>query len=243
VSDVAMLRMQVSVEQRIFWRNRSGMFFTFILPLALLLVLALSDDPVNAVPGIVALGVLSTGFQGLAIQLAMHRDQGVLKRIMATPLPAGTLILGKVLSTMLVIALETAIVVTAGVLVFGAPFPHDLATLALFVLLGTGAFVSLGFACASIIPTSESAPAITNAAYLGLILVTALFNQVDGIPGWISWISDVLPLQHLFVPIQHAWIGGWESKDWWSAAVLLAWGVAGALWTARRFRWEPAGER
>jgi ABC-2 type transport system permease protein len=243
MSGLAMLRMQVLVEQRIFWRNRSGMFFTFILPIALLLVLAISSDPVKNVPLIAALGILSTGFQGLAIQLAMHRDQGVLKRVMATPLPAGTLILGKVLSTMVVIALEVTIVIATGVLAFGAPFPHHLAIVVLFVLLGTGTFVSLGFAVASMIPTSESAPAITNAAYLGLILVTALLHQVDGMPDAISWIGNALPLTHLFVPVQHAWIGGWRTHDWWSAGVLAVWGALGATWTARRFRWEPAGER
>jgi ABC-2 type transport system permease protein len=243
MSGLAMLRMQVLVEQRIFWRNRSGMFFTFILPIALLVVLAISSDPVKNVPMIAALGILSTGFQGLAIQLAMHRDQGVLKRVMATPLPARTLILGKVLSTMVVIALEVAIVIAAGVLAFGAPFPHHLAIVILFVLLGTGTFVSLGFAVASMIPTSESAPAITNAAYLGLILITALLHQVDGIPHAISWIGNALPLTHLFVPVQHAWIGGWRQHDWWSALVLVVWGMLGAVWTSRKFRWEPAGER
>lgn len=243
MSEASMLRTQLLVEQRIFWRNRSGMFFTFILPIALLVVLALGDDPADGVPGIAALGILSTGFQGLAIQLAMHRDQGVLKRIMATPLPARTLIVGKLLSTIVVIMLEVAIVITAGVLLFGAPFPEHLGLVALFVLLGTGAFVSLGFAVASIIPTSESAPAITNAAYLGLILITALLHQVDAVPDAVQRFGDVLPLVHLFEPLQHAWLGGWERSDWWSALVLVGWGLAAGAYAARKFRWEPAGER
>lgn len=238
-----MLRTQIIVEQRIFWRNRSGMFFTFILPLALLLVLAMSDDPVDNVPLIASLGILSTGFQGLAIQLAMHRDQGVLKRVMATPLPASILIAGKVISTTIVVLLEAAIVLLAGVLAFNAPFPEHPFTLLLFLLLGTATFVALGFAVASLIPTSESAPAITNAAYLGLILLTALLHEVDRIPTALEWAGNALPLTHLFVPVQHAWVGEWQGSDWWSAAVLAAWGAAGAAWTARRFRWEPAGER
>ncbi len=238
-----MLWMQVRVEQRIFWRNRSGMFFTFILPLALLIGVAMNEDPVKGVPAIAALGVLSTGFQGLAIQLAMHRDQGVLKRVMATPLPASTLIAGKVISTMLVILLEVSIVVAVGILAFGTPAPVEPALLVGFVLLGTAAFVALGFAVASIIPTSESAPAITNAAYLGLILLTAVLHEVEGIPGAVRTVGELLPLTHLFVPLQHAWLGPWETGDWLSSLVLAGWGALGAAWTARRFRWEPAGER
>lgn len=239
----AMLRMQVLVEQKIFWRNRSTTFFTFVLPIALLLALAVSDDPVDNVPVIVALGVLSTAFQGLAIQLSMHRDQGVLKRVMASPLPAWILVVGKVLSTMLVILLELLIVVVVGVLAFGAPLPADPLLLVAFVLLGTGCFVALGFAVASIVPTSDSAPAIVNAAYLGLILLTALLHQLDGLPDAVQAIGNALPLSHLFVPIQHAWIDGAQSGDWWSALVLVAWGLAATAWTVRRFRWEPVEER
>jgi len=235
--------MQLRIEQRIFWRNRSGMFFTFILPLALLFALALSNDPIDTVPFIAALGILSTGFQGLAIQLAMHRDQGVLKRIMATPLPAGIFVLGKVLSTMIVIAIEFTIVVVVGIALFGAPVPDAPLQLILFAMLGTATFVSLGFAVASIIPTGESAPAITNAAYLGLILVTALLTNVDAIPDVVQTVGRVLPLEHLVTPIEDAWIKGWHAGDWWSAPVLVAWGTAAAAFTVRRFRWEPADER
>lgn len=240
---LAMLRMQVLVEQRIFWRNRSTTFFTFVLPIALLLVLAASDDPAEHVAVIAALGVLSTAFQGLAIQLAMHRDQGVLKRIMASPLPAPLLVLGKVISTMLVILLELLIIVTVGVTLFGAPVPHHPVLLLLFTLLGTACFVALGFAVASMVPTSDSAPAVVNAAYLGLIMATALLHQIDGLPETIRALGDVLPLSHLFVPMQHAWLGGFERADWWSALVLAGWGFAGAAWTVRRFRWEPVEER
>lgn len=240
---VAMLRMQLLVEQRIFWRNRSTTFFTFVLPIALLLVLGVSDDPVEHVPVIVALGILSTGFQGLGIQLAMHRDQGVLKRVMASPLPPALLIAGKVLSTMLVVALEVAIIVSVGVLAFGAPIPVHPGILVLFALLGTATFVALGFAVASIIPTSDSAPAIVNAAYLGLIMATALLHQVEQLPAAIRSLGDLLPLTHLFVPIQRAWMGGFEPVDWWSALALVAWGTLAAAWSARRFRWEPVEER
>lgn len=243
MSATTMLGMQLRVEQRIFWRNRSGMFFTFILPLAMLLVLAMSDDPVKNVPLIAGLGILSTGFQGLAIQLAMHRDQGVLKRVMATPLSASTLILGKALSTMLVIALEVGIIVAVGVLAFDAPAPEHALVLLGFVLLGTACFVSLGFAVASLIPTSESAPAITNAAYLGLVLVTALLHNVDGIPEGVRDAGMVLPLENLITPIQHAWIGGLDRGDAVGALVLTIWTVAATAYSVRSFRWEPAGER
>jgi ABC-2 type transport system permease protein len=240
---IEMLRMQVLVEQRIFWRNRSSTFFTFVLPIAMLLVLAVSDDPLDFVPFIVALGVLSTAFQGLAIQLAMHRDQGVLKRIIASPLPASVLVAGKVLSTMVVALLELAIIVVVGVLAFDAPTPEHPIVLVALVLLGTATFVALAFAVASIVPTSDSAPAVVNGAYLGLILVTSLLGRVDAVPEQLRELSHALPLLPLFESIDHAWMGGLEIADWWNALALAAWAIAGTAWTSSHFRWVPIEER
>lgn len=239
---VAMLRMQLLVEQRIFWRNRSTTFFTFVLPLAMLAALAASDDPVEHVPLVAALGILSISFQGLAIQIAMHRDQGVLKRVMASPLPPSLLIAGKLLSTMLVVSLELAVIVAIGVAAFGAPVPAEPVLLVAFVLLGTATFAALAFAVASMVPTSDSAPAIVNGAYLALIMATILLHQLDGVPAALRLLGSALPLTHLLLPIQHAWIGT-EPVDLRSAAVLLAWALAASWWAVRRFRWEPVEER
>lgn len=241
--NLRMLRMQFGIEQRLFWRNRSGVFFTFILPLAMLVALALSNDPVDHVPLIATLGILSTGFQWMSMQLSMHRDQGVLKRMMATPLPPGTFVLAKVLSTLVVVLVETSIVVAAGVWLFGAPVPVAPFALLGFVVLGTGCFVALGFLVANLTPTSESAPAITNAAYLGLILLSVVLDQADGIAEPLRAAGHLLPLQPLFQGVQHAWIDGLVGGDLRRAIVLAAWAVLAGAWTARRFRWEPSGER
>lgn len=234
------LRSQVVVEQRIFWRNVSATFFTFVLPIVMLFVLAFSDDPAENVAMIVALGILSTAFQGLAIQLSMHRDQGVLKGLMATPLSPGMLVAGKIVSLLIVIAIETLIVLGFGMLVLGADAPKDPLALAGFVLLGTATFVSLAFAVASMIPSSDSAPAIVNAAYLGLILASVLLAQVDELSDSVQALGDLLPLGHLFEAVRNAWLFGSQSGDVTSALVLAAWGAAGAAWTVRRFRWEPS---
>jgi ABC-2 type transport system permease protein len=229
---------QVLVEQRIFWRNVSASFFTFVLPLVMLAVISLSPNATQNVGMIIALGVLSASFQGLAIQLAMHRDQGVLKGLMATPLTPGMLIAGKVVSLLVVVMLEAAIVLAFGVWVLGADAPHSWLLLVGFVVLGTVAFTAIAFAVASIIPTSDSAPAIVNAVYLGLILGSVLL-QIEELPAFAHAIGDALPLVHLFEAIRDAWLDGAGSEHAISALVLCAWGIVAALWTVRRFRWEP----
>lgn len=230
-----MLRMQVLVEQRIFWRNLSTMFFTFMLPLVLLLVVAFGSGDEDFLPMIVALGVLSTSFQGLSMQLAMHRDQGVLKGLMATPLTPLAFVLAKVVSLLVIVMIETAIVLTVGIAVTDAPMPQDAGLLVAMLVLGTWAFSAIAFAMASVIPSADAAPAIVNAAYLGMILVSIGIAQV----GALDPLGAVMPLNQLADSIHDAWIGGGDTQWWLATAVLAGWGLLAAVWTVRRFRWEP----
>jgi ABC-2 type transport system permease protein len=236
----AMFTTQVRVEQRIFWRNLSSVFFTFVLPLVMLFALWVGNDPAANVPYIIALSAFSTGFQGLGIQLAMHRDQGVLKGLMATPLPPWVLIAGKAVSVAVVIIVENVLVVALAALLFGAQFPDRPIEMLGFVLLGTATFVSLGFALASLVPNAESAPAITNGVYLGVLLASVLLRSIDGVPRWLRVVGDLLPFSALVDPVQHAWFGPWHGFPWLDTAVLVAWLAVGATWTTRRFHWDPS---
>jgi ABC-2 type transport system permease protein len=241
---IRILRSQLLVEQRIFWRNPSNVIFTVAFPLLLLAFLGVFADPELLVPGIAALVIVSTAFQGLAIQLAMHRDQGVLKRIMGTPLTPGLLVAGKVVSIALVAVLEVAIVVAMGVGLYDVPLPVAPAAFLLAVLLGVATFVVLGFAVAALTPSGDAAPALVNAIYLPMMFISGIFYELDKLPLAGQWIAQLLPLAHLVEPMRSAWLGGWAGgQAWLHLLVLGAWLVGGLVVVVRWFRWEPAHER
>src|SRR5881392_3573428 len=85
---------QYRLERRLFWRNPSAAFFNFMLPLLFLAffgaILHGNQHDLNViVPGIAGLAVMSTTFTALAFNMTFLREQGVLKRIHGTPMPAG----------------------------------------------------------------------------------------------------------------------------------------------------------
>src|SRR3954469_9423113 len=86
---------QWRLERRMFWRNPTAAFFSFILPLLFLFLFGaiFSGDQGNLnviVPGIAGMSVMSTTFSALAMNLTFLREQGVLKRMRGTPLPSGS---------------------------------------------------------------------------------------------------------------------------------------------------------
>jgi len=110
---------ELAAQQRIFWRSREAAFFTFLLPIIFLVLLGSiygDRDTIGGVnagtyllAGLLGYGIVSTAFAGLAIQLVVRRESGVLKRVRGTPLPPRIYMSAVIGSTLLVIGLEAVV--------------------------------------------------------------------------------------------------------------------------------------
>ena len=74
------------------------------------------------VPTIAALSVLGSCYSQLAIVLAMRRQDGILKRVRATPLPAWAYFLGLLAHCIMISVIDVALITGIGAL-FGVPLP------------------------------------------------------------------------------------------------------------------------
>ena len=116
MSPMALAWEQFRFERKLFWRNPSAAFFNFVLPLLLLVLIATafaseSDELEVLIPGVAGMGVLATTFTALAFNLTLLRDEGVLKRIRGTPMPAGAYLAGFIGSATLNAVLQVTLVV------------------------------------------------------------------------------------------------------------------------------------
>jgi ABC-2 type transport system permease protein len=242
VNALALAWEQFRFERKLFWRNPSAAFFNFLLPLLLLVLVASAfgsdDDALEVlVPGVAGMGVLATTFTALAFNLTLLRDEGVLKRIRGTPIPAGAYLAGLLGSAALNACLQVALVVAIGHLIFGVEWPQNPLLLAGFTALGVVCFASLGIAFSHLIPNGDAAPAYTNAVFLPLIFISGVFYSADNLPNVLLGIAEVLPLKHLIDGLSDAMVGG-GSDIGGAAAVVAVWAVAGIFLAVRFFRWE-----
>jgi ABC-2 type transport system permease protein len=233
---------QFRFERKIFWRNPSAAFFNFLLPLLLLVLIAtaFSNEPDELevlIPGVAGMGVLATTFTALGYNLTMLRDEGVLKRIRGTPMPAGAYLAGLIGSAALNAVLQVALVVAIGNLLYGVDWPQDPLLLAGFTLLGVVCFAALGVAFSHAIPNEEAAPAYTNAVFLPLIFISGVFYSAEDLPEALKVIAEALPLKHLIDGLSEAIVGG-SGDVGTAAAVVGAWAAAGLSLAVRFFRWE-----
>ena len=241
---VALTWRQYRLERRLFWRNPSAAFFNFLFPLILLglfgAVFSGNQHDLNViVPGIAGLSVMSTTFTALAFNLTFLREQGVLKRMRGTPLPAGVYLGGLAASAVTNTALQITIITLAGKLFFGIPWPRDWPELALFAAAGVVCFASLGVALSHVIPNFDSAPAYVNAIFLPTIFISGVFYDAANAPAFIKDIAEGLPLKHVIDGLSGAMVTGKGIGDHLSAlAVIAVWGAAGIFLAIRGFSWD-----
>ena len=233
---------QFRLERKLFWRNPSAAFFNFLLPLLLLVLIAsvfASDDKELdvLVPGIAGMSVMATTFNALTHNITFQREQGILKRVRGTPMPAVSFLGGLIGSAVANAFVQVALIVVIGHLLYGVNWPSDPATLLLFTVLGVTCFASLGIAFSHLIPNVDAAPAYENAVFLPVIFISGVFYSSDSLPKGLDWIAEALPLKHVIDGLSEAIVGG--NVDVASAAAVVgAWALAGLVLAVRFFRWE-----
>lgn len=241
---VGLLWRQYRFERHLFWRNPSAAFFNFLLPLLFLggggAILAGDQHQLDRlIPAIAAMSVMSTTFTALAYNIVFLRERGVLKRIRGTPLPTGSYFAGVAANAVTNTALQIAIVILAGKLIFGIGWPRDWAELIVFVLVAVVCLAALGVAFAHAIPNFESTAAYVNAVFLPVVFISFYVFDSKSAPGFLRQIAEALPLKPLIDGLYGAIVTGSGLGNQLDAlAVIALWGVFGLFFAVRGFSWE-----
>jgi ABC-2 type transport system permease protein len=247
---------QFRYDQKTFWRNPAATFFAVVLPVMFLFIFVTifgNDDLHLAsgravkgstyyLPGIVALGIVSTTFTNLAISLTATRERGLLKRLRKTPLPTWAFLASRTATSVVTAALLVVVLVTIGRLVYGVSVPTTtLGGAVLALVVGAFAFSALGFALTAAINSENAAAPITNAIILPLYFISGVFIPDQQIPSGVRTVAGFFPVKRLYQAFLTAFDpttrgAGIDGK---SLAIVALWGVAGALVAVRTFRWSP----
>jgi ABC-2 type transport system permease protein len=236
---VAQLRMELALTLR----NGESLLLTMGIPVGILVFFSLVDvlpidgDAVDFLaPGVLAMAVLSTAFANLAIATGFDRSYGVLKRLGTTPLGRPRLVAAKVVASLAILLLQTAVIVVAAVALGWRPDPSPLPAAAA-VLLATVAFVGLALLLAGRLPALVNL-AVANAAFVGLLLFSGMVFPLSELPAGLRGVARALPSTALAEALQGALTDGVDvpGRVW---PVLVVWAIAAAALATAYFRWEP----
>jgi ABC-2 type transport system permease protein len=248
-------------ELRNFFRNKMQLTFVLLFPILLLVVFASlfgGDIKVQGetVPlkqlmmaGIIAAGVLSTGFQGVAIDIVLERDKGMIRRFATAPMPRAAYFIAKIVRVLVTTFVEVAILLAISVSVYHLPLPSTGArwfTFGWVILLGTFACTLMGMAWAGVIPSGPAATPMTTPIFMVLQFISGVFLTLSDTPKWMIFIGELFPLKWMAQGLRSVFLPDvmkfGEPRHSWElttgAMVLAAWVIFGAFVTWRTFKWR-----
>ena len=148
-------------------------------------------------PGILAQSVLFISiFYGIAV--IWERDLGLVHKMLVSPAPRATLVLGKALSAG-VRALSQAVIVYLLALLLGVDVnghPLALAGVALAVLLGAAVFSTFSLIVACIVKTRERFMGIGQIMTMPLFFASNAMYPIAIMPDWLKIVAHVNPLTY-----------------------------------------------
>ena len=190
------------------------------------------------VPGILAMALMQLGLFGTAMPIVQLRQQQVLRRLGATPLPRWQVMLAQVLMRVTLALIQTAVIVGLGALVFHVTVINPVGLLGV-VLLGAAAFIGIGYLIASVSSTADAATGITQALNFPMMFLSGIFFPLALLPTFLKPIIYALPVTYLADVIRQVMVGSTpEFPMITDILVLAAWFVGTALIATRLFKWE-----
>ena len=257
VGPVALGLRQGRQEIRQFLRSREQVMFTLAFPVIMILVFSsIFDDEIGEgvrftqyfITGMIATGLMTSGFQALAIQIPMERDRGVLKRLRGTPMPKWVYFAGKVLMVAFIAVLETIVLIVVATVFFDLRLPSGgerWLTFAWVSVLGITACTLCGIAFSSLARTGRSAPAVVTPVALVLQFISGVFFLFTQLPDWMQRVAAIFPLKWMCQGLRAVFLpeafGAQEPAGSFElgrvALVLTGWCLVGLVLCLTTFRW------
>jgi len=243
---------QVRYQLTLLTRNPRALVSGLIMP-ALLLALELGrvQHLGTTAAGMAALAPRVAGlllFAAAAMALFTHastlvvaREDGVLRRWRAAPLPPWAYFAAKITATVLAADLAGVIVVLVSVEMAKLRLTlHAAAAMLLIGTLGALTFAAAGTAMTALISTAQAAQPMLMLTYLPLVFLSGAFGPIHSLPHWLTTAVTYLPAQPAVDAMSRALLqSGGTLVPVHDAAVLIGWLAAGLLASLRFFRWDP----
>ncbi|NYD67260.1 ABC transporter permease [Agromyces atrinae] len=255
---------RVGYEVKSYFRSLDTVFFTFLFPLIMLSIFSAafsSSGDITAgpdgegisvaayyLPGMLAAGMLLSGVQNLAVDIAMEKSDGTLKRLGGTPLSPTAYFLGKMGQVFVTGIAQAALLLVVAVVVLDISLPTEASswlTFAWVFVLGVITSALLGIALSALPRSGRSATAVVVPILLILQFISGVYLQFYALPEWMQNIASIFPLKWMaqgmravFLPEEFAALE--QNGVWDLGAVgiaLLVWLVIGVVVSRITFRW------
>ncbi|HTI26844.1 MAG TPA: ABC transporter permease [Kutzneria sp.] len=177
---------------------------------------------VTMVPGLIGIVLVFVGTLATALGVVRERQAGTLEQLAVMPFRAWEVFLGKVVPYFLVATLDTGIVVTAGITLFGVPFNGSVGTFTLGVLLFLFVTLGIGVLISTVSQNQGQAMQLAMMTLLPQVLLSGLLFPIASMAAGVRWISYFLPLTYFIQVSRGVLVKATPIGALWFPLVMLA---------------------
>jgi ABC-type multidrug transport system permease subunit len=190
-------------------------------------------------PGLLGMNLMGTGMWGIGFAVADLRRRKVLKRLLVTPMRRSSLLASFLLSRLVWLVGELAILVAFALLALGVPFRGGVLAFLALAFLGATVFAGLGLLATSRARTLEAASGMLNVVMMPMWLASGVFFSYERFPAAVQPVLRLLPLTALNDALRALMLdGSGLAAVVPQLLVLVGWGILGFLLALKIFRWQ-----
>ncbi|HET9904459.1 MAG TPA: ABC transporter permease [Xanthobacteraceae bacterium] len=155
-----------------------------------------ASTQLNIVPGLVGTILTMTMLIFTALSVTREIERGTMESLLAMPITPVEIMLGKIVPYIFVGFVQAAMIVGAGVGLFGVPILGSVTLLAALSTLFIATNLSIGYTFSTIAQNQLQAMQMSIMFFLPNILLSGFMFPFAGMPVWAQWIGEALPLTH-----------------------------------------------
>jgi ABC-2 type transport system permease protein len=236
------------LELKLQLREPVGLFFTLAFPVMLMVLFgAIFGNEAEeflggygqvdlSVPGYIGMIIGTIGMLSIPVALSTYREQGILRRLRATPLQSSSVLWSQVATQVVMTAAGVLLLFIVGRTFYDLRIPDGSITIIPAILLSAFSFFAIGFVLAGVMPAARTAQVVGMAMFYPMLFLSGAAMPRSIMPESVRQIAELLPLTHAVVLIEDLWLKGtWNVTSLVVVTVLLILGLVISRFT---FRWE-----
>lgn len=244
VSPVAQLGRLAVTELRLLFRQPQTLVFVFGFPVLTVLILGevfagdvdpefeLVDPQHFYTAGYFGVVLTAIATIMLPVHIASYREGGILRRFDTSGFPRWAFPAAIFVNGVVFALLGFAALLLTAHVAFGLPTVDDPAGTAVGLTVATVAFVSLGVALGTLLPSARAAQGLGLTLFFPMFLLGGGGPPPESLDGVMRTISDWLPTSHAIRAVQEPWLDLGDVAD--HLVVLAAlFVVSAAIWVRR----------
>ncbi len=181
-------------------RDRRTIALIFIVPLVVMTLIGLSFPETSVLdyiaPALIATLALFFGFLLTGISFLRERSQGTLERLMASPVSRLDIVVGYLCGFFIFAFIQTLIILFFTIYVLKVNYHGDLWQIFVFQVIVIAGAVNLGIFISTFARNEFQMVQFIPLIIIPQIFLSGVLWPVEQMPGYLQWISVVLPLTY-----------------------------------------------